>query len=151
MPQRDFEDFPAGLVIELGSYTVSEAEIIAFARQFDPQPFHIDPEQAKSSIFGGLIASGWHSGAIFQRLMVGHFLEQGAASQGSPGVDEVRWLEPVRPGDTLRGRFTVVGAKPSNSRPTLGIVRSRGELINQRDEVVFSALGTGFFSRRPSA
>src|SRR5579859_3157513 len=106
MAHRYFEDFAVGHTLELGSYTITREEILAFARQFDPQPFHTDEEQAKASLYGGLIASGWHTASIFMRLLVDGLLND-TASMGSPGVDELRWLRPVRPGDTLRARFTV--------------------------------------------
>jgi acyl dehydratase len=142
-----FEDFPAGSVFDLGTITVTEKEIIAYARQFDPQYFHVDPERAKESIFGGLVASGSHSLSLFMRLFVDTLLGK-TDSIASPGVDEVRWLRPVRPGDTLRGRFTVIAANPSKSRPTMGILRSRCEMFNQRDELVMTFAGTHFIGRR---
>lgn len=142
-----FEDFPVGSVFDLGTVTVTEEEIITYARQFDPQYFHIDPERAKDSIFGGLVASGWHSTALFMRLFFDTLLSR-TDSIASPGVDEVRWLRPVRPGDTLRGRFTVTAANPSKSRPTMGIVRSRCEMFNQHDELVMTMAGTHFMGRR---
>jgi acyl dehydratase len=142
-----FEDLPVGTTVDLGSHQITEADIIAFAQQFDPQPFHVDPERAKSSIYGGLIASGWHTVGIYMRLLVDKLLNQ-TASLGSPGVDEVRWPRPVRPGDILRAQFTVIEATPSRSRPDMGIIRSRGEVLNQRGEVVMSIIGIGFFGRR---
>src|SRR5258708_421531 len=102
---RYFEDFQVGDIFDLGSTTVTEEEIISFARQFDPQPFHTDPVLAKDSIFGGLVASGWHTTAMFMRLFFDGLLHE-TASIASPGVDDVRWLKPVRPGDVLRARFT---------------------------------------------
>ena len=117
-----FEDFSVGDTFELGSKQMSEEEIITFARQFDPQPFHVDPERAKESFFGGLVASGWHTTAIFMRLFVDGLLNK-SASLASPGVDEVRWVRPVRPGDMLRARFTVLESTPSRSRPNMGVVR----------------------------
>lgn len=146
--RRYFEDFVVGDVIALGSSPpVTEDDIIDFARQWDPQPYHVDPERAKSSIYGGLIASGWHTGAIAMRMLVDRILSQ-AHSQGSPGVDEIRFLRPVRPGDVLTGRYTVVDASPSATRPTLGKVRSRVELTNQRGELVMTWRAMGFFDRR---
>src|SRR5438105_5852946 len=127
---RYFEDFHAGDIFDLGSVKITEEEIIAFARQFDPQPFHIDPERARDSIFGGLVASGWHTVSIFMRLFVDGVLNE-AASIASPGVKEVRWLKPVRPGDVLRMRFIVVESLLSRSRANLGILRSRCEVFNQ--------------------
>jgi acyl dehydratase len=142
-----FEDFPPGDVRESPARTVTREEILAFARQFDPQPFHTDDERARASIYGGLIASGWHTVAIYMRLMWETFLKD-TASLGSPGVDEVRWLKPVRPGDTLRARFTVIEAVPSRSKPDRGMVRSLSEVFNQRGELVMTLRGMGLFARR---
>ena len=116
---RYLEDFTAGEVIDLGSYTLDEAEILEFARRFDPQPFHVDPERAAASIYGGLIASGWHTCGIFMRLAVDGLIGD-SSSMGSPGLDNLRWLLPVRPGDTLRARYTVLEVTPSRSRPDRG-------------------------------
>ena len=143
-----FENFPVGDVRESPARTVSRDEIIAFAKDFDPQPFHLDEAAASRSIYGGLLASGWHTGAILMRMMCDTFLHD-AASLGSPGVDEIRWLKPVRPGDTLRARFTVVEAIPSRSKPDRGIVRSLSEMLNQHGEVVMTVRGMGMFARRP--
>jgi acyl dehydratase len=150
MAGRYFEDFRVGEVLALGSRTVSEAEIIAFARQFDPQPFHTDPEQAEASVFGGLIASGWHTVALYMRLLCDGFIATVAVSLGSPGVDKIEWLKPVRPGDTLTGRVTILELIPSKSRPDRGTIRSLGELLNQQGEVVMTLRGLGFFGRRPA-
>jgi acyl dehydratase len=142
-----FEDFPEGLAVDLGEVAFTEAEIIDFARQFDPQPMHTDPQAAASSIYGGLIASGWHTVGAYMRLLVDSVVGH-SASVGSPGIDNLRWLRPVRPGDTLRGHFTVIEARPSNSRPDWGIVRSRGEMTNQHGEVVMRLEAANFFTRR---
>jgi len=147
MPERFFEDFEPGQVYELGSRTVTEADIIAFAREWDPQPFHTDPEAAAESVFGGLIASGWHTGAMWMRLYVDSLLG-GPASQGSPGIEELRWLAPVRPGDTLHGRLTVLETRPSERRPGRGTVRIRGEMVNQEAVTVLSLVSRGHFTRR---
>jgi acyl dehydratase len=149
MPDRYFEDFRAGEVIELGSHEVSEEEIVGFARQWDPQPFHVDPEAARQSVFGGLIASGWHTGAMWMRLYVGAMLDT-AASQGSPGVEDLRWLAPVRPGDTLSGRLTVLDVRPSERRSDRGTVRIRGEMVNQDGVTVMTMVSRGHFGRRPA-
>jgi acyl dehydratase len=143
-----FEDFPPGDVRESPGRTVTREEIVAFAREFDPQPFHTDEAAAARTIYGGLIASGWHTIAIYMRLMWDAYLKD-TASLGSPGVDEVRWLKPVRPGDTLRVRFTVLEALPSRSKPDRGIVRSLSEVFNQHGEVVMTLRGLGMFGRRP--
>jgi acyl dehydratase len=128
---------------------VTREEIVAFAREFDPQPFHVDEAAAAGTIYGGLIASGWHTIALYMRLMWDSYLKD-TASLGSPGVDEVRWLKPVRPGDTLRARFTVLDAVPSRSKPDRGIVRSLSEVFNQHGEVVMTLRGLGMFGRRPA-
>ena len=148
MPELYFEDFELGRVYELGSVDVTEADILEFARRFDPQPFHVDPEAARQSVFGGLIASGWHTGAMWMRLYVDSLLD-GAASMGSPGIEELRWLAPVRPGDTLAGRLTVLETTPSERRPGRGTVRIRGEMVNQDGVTVLSMVSRGHFGRRP--
>lgn len=124
-------------------------EILAFAREFDPQPFHLDEAAARRTIYGGLLASGWHTAAILMRLMWETYLKD-TASMGSPGVEEVRWLKPVRPGDTLRARFTVTDARPSRSRPDRGVVTSLSEVLNQHGEVVMTVRGLSMFARRPA-
>ena len=148
MPERFFEDFEADQVVELGSHTVTAEEIVAFARQWDPQSFHVDEEAARDSVFGGLIASGWHTASLWMRLYVDSFLGS-AASQGSPGIEELRWLAPVRPGDTLTGKVTVLETTPSERRPGRGTVRIRGEMVNGDGVVVLSMLSRGHFGRRP--
>jgi acyl dehydratase len=145
---RYFEDFHVGDVYELGSTSATQEEIIAFARQFDPQPFHTDPEQAKHSSFGTLVASGWHTVGLFMRLMVDGLINE-TISMGSPGVDEIRWLRPVQPDEMLHGCFIVLESKTSKSRTNLGIIRSKCELLNPAGEVVMSLVGTHFFGRRP--
>ncbi|NEX62806.1 MaoC family dehydratase [Noviherbaspirillum galbum] len=148
-PTWYFEDFEVGKTIEVGTRTVSEAEIIEFARQFDPQPFHVDREAASRSIYGGVIASGWHTCAMMMRLMVDGFLNK-SSSMGSPGVDEIRWLKPVRPGDTLKVTTTAVEARPSSSKPDRGVVVTRWEATNQKGELVATVTGMGMFGRRPA-
>jgi acyl dehydratase len=144
-----FEDLAAGTVLEFGSVEMTEEEIVGFARRYDPQPFHLDREAGKSSIFGGLCASGWNTTAVMMRMWVDNYLSP-EASLGSPGIDELRWLRPVFPGDRLRCRLTVLEATPSRSRPYMGSIRQRGEVLNQKDEVVMSLIGTTFFKRRPT-
>jgi acyl dehydratase len=146
MPEYYFEDFEPGQVFELGTRTVTEEEIVDFARRWDPQPFHLDPEAAKDSVFGGLIASGWHTGAMWMRLYVDAML--GPSSMGSPGIEELRWLAPVRPGDTLRGRLTVLETTPSERQPGRGTIRVVGEMVNQDDTVVMRMTSRGHFGRR---
>lgn len=148
--KRYFEDFRVGEGIEVGSHTLSQDEIIAFARQFDPQPFHTDPDAAKDSFFGGLIASGWHTVGLFMRMLVETVLNR-SHSLGSPGVEDLRWTAPVRPGDTIAGRIAATEVRRSQSRPQMGIVRWRGELRNQRNEVVLTMVGTNMFAVRDAA
>jgi acyl dehydratase len=148
MPFQYYEDFAEGDTLELGSFSLSADEIIEFATNYDPQPMHTDLEAARASIYGGLIASGWHTVARYMRLVVDNVLS-GSSSVGSPGVDQLRWLKPVRPGDELRARFKVLETRTSNSRPDWGIVRSRGELLNQDDDLVMTVEAVNFFVRRP--
>ncbi len=145
---RYWEDIKEGEVFELGSRTMDKERMIAFAREFDPQPFHTDEKAAEASVWGGLIASGWLTGSTLMRLLYDGFLKD-TASLGSPGIDELRWLKPVRPGDTLTARLTVIEATASRSRPDRGIVRTRMELMNQDGEVVMTITGVNFISRRP--
>jgi len=145
--QRFFEDIKADQVYEFGTITVSEKDIIDFARQFDPQDFHLDPAKAASSLFGGIVASGWHTTAVVMRLYVDHYLSH-VANLGSPGVEDIRWPNPLRPGDTLRIRVTILEARPSRSKPDRGIVRVRVEAINQTDNLVLSMIGVSFVGRR---
>ena len=144
---RWFEDYVPGAVHDLGSVVVDEQEVIAFARQFDPQPFHLDKERAEHSTFGGLIASGWHTACMAMRLIVDHYLSE-ASSEGSPGIDELRWLRPVRPGDQLTVRITILDARRSRSRPERGIVRSQIDTLNQDGEVVMHLTSTIFIRCR---
>jgi len=126
---------------------VTEEEIITFARQFDPQYFHVDPERAKDSVYGGLIASGWHVGALFTRMYVDRLLGE-MAGMGSPGLEQIRWLLPVRPNDALYGRVTVMEARVSKSRPEMGILRVNCEMFNQRHELLMTNIGTNFVARK---
>ena len=145
-----WEDFKVGERMVLGTKTFSEDEIIGFAKQFDPQVFHVDKELAKQSYFGGIIASGWHTCAIAMRLMCDAYLNE-SASIGSPGVDNIRWLKPVRPGDTLRMERVILESRPSSSKPDIGIVKSRWEAFNQHNERVMSMEGISMFKRREAA
>jgi acyl dehydratase len=145
--KRYFEDYIPGSVHEFGPITVEEEEIIAFAKRYDPQIFHIDPEVAMKSIYGGLIASGWLTGSLTMRLFADHYLSH-VASLGSPGVREMRWIEPVRPGDELRIRVTVLEARRSNSKPDRGIVRSYVETLNQKGEIVLTMEPINFMACR---
>lgn len=148
-PVRWFEDFSPGMVTEFGDHVITEDEIIGFARRYDPQPFHTDPVAARDSNFGGLVASGWNSAAIAMRLLVDHYIPANA-SMGSPGIDELRWTRPVRPGDRLRLRVTVEEARRSQSKPDRGIVRSLTEMLNQDGEVVMTMRGMTLFRVRPA-
>jgi acyl dehydratase len=145
--QRFFEDFARGWTYESEARTLSAAETVAFAREWDPQRYHTDEAAARASPFGGLIASGWQTGCVAMRLMCDGYLTH-SSCVGSPGFEELRWLKPVRPGDSLRLRAEVLEARLSSTRPDRGIVRWRWELLNQHDEVVLSILGTQFFLRR---
>lgn len=144
-----WEDFKVGQTVEMGSHTFTEAEIIEFAKQFDPQPFHTDPVAAKSSAFGGLIASGWHTCAVCMRLNCETYINR-SVSLGSPGLDNIRWTKPVRPGDTITYRRIVLESRASQSRPGVGLLRSRTEALNQHGELVMSMEGWGMFGRRPT-
>lgn len=148
LKRQYFEDFPVGAVFEFGSITVTEREIIAFARQFDPQTMHTDPSAAATGPMGGIIASGWHTSALMMRMYADHFLPAGGLP--APGVDEVRWLHPVRPGDTLRMRVTIELARVSQSKPDRGIVRPFTEVLNQNGEVVLSMRPINLIRRRPA-
>jgi acyl dehydratase len=147
---RYFEDYLVGSVHEFGSIAVEEDEVIAFAKRFDPQVFHTDPESATNTIFNGLIASGWHTAGLMMRLFADHFLSK-VASLGSPGVDELRWNKPVRPGDELSVRVTVLEARRSRTKPDRGIVHSFIEVMNQNRDVVMSMKAVNiFFCRKRS-
>jgi acyl dehydratase len=146
-----FEDFTEGQVIELGTIPpLTEDDIIAFARQWDPQPFHIDPEAAKQSIYGGLIASGWQTALLTMRLMVDNLINH-MDGQGSPGVENIRFRKPVRAGDRLSARYTVLAAEPSAKRPTLGKLLGRTELVDEDGDVAYQMDGWGLVGRRPAS
>lgn len=144
-----FEDFNVGETLEIGRHAVTEAAILQFGRQYDPQPFHTDPEGARASIYGGLIASGWQTCSIVMRVMCDAYLSE-AASMGSPGMEEIRWLKPVRPGDVLVVMRTIEEARPT-SKADRGLVLSRWDVYNQRDEHVMMMRGYGLFGRKPAA
>jgi len=148
--QRYFEDYVPGSVFEYGSITLSQDEILDFARRFDPQFIHTDPVAAAEGPFGGLIASGWHTAALMMRLFVDHYLSH-VASMGSPGIDELRWILPVRPGDSLSIRVSVVEANRSRSKPDRGVVRSAVEVLNQNQEVVMSLKAMNMLRCRDSS
>ena len=149
MKTRYLEDFNPGETIELGSRSVDRDEIIEFARKYDPQPFHVDEEAGRRSIYGGLIASGWHTLAMVMRLLVDTVASR-SASMGSPGIDEIRFLKPVRPGDTLSARMTVLDVVPSRSKADRGHVRASYEVFNQHGDKVMTMIGLGIYGRRPA-
>ncbi len=145
-----WEDFSPGRVFETAKRTLSEEDIVRFAREYDPQTYHTDADAARHSPFGGLIASGWQTAAVGMRLMCdGYLLETSCV--GSPGMDELRWTKPVRPGDTLRMRSTVIDATPSRKQPNRGTVQFHWEIFNQNDELVLSIRGRQLFLRRTPA
>ena len=134
-PLMTFEDFPPGTRFDFAPRTVSAEEIVTFAREFDPQPMHVDEAAGKASILGGLAASGWHTSAMMMRMLFDSYLAR-TAGEGSPGVDRMQWKRPVIAGDTLGGHCTVLDARRSRSRPEIGIANFRAELVNQRGETV---------------
>jgi len=144
---RYFEDYVPGSVYEYGSITVTEAEVLRFAGEFDPQPIHMDPQAAEQGPFQGLIASGWHTCAVMMRLYADHYLSE-VAGLASPGVDELRWVRPVRPGDSLSIRTTVQRARVSHSKPDRGLVHTGVEVLNQRGEVVLTVTAMNLVLRR---
>jgi acyl dehydratase len=144
---RHFEDYVAGSVHEFGTITVEEQEVLDFGRRFVPLSYHVDKEAAKSSIYGGVIASGWHTAALMMRLYTDHYLSK-VANLGSPGCDELRWTKPVFPGDALSIRVTVLDARRSDSKPDRGIVQSLTEVLNQRGEIVMSVKMVNFMRCR---
>lgn len=144
---RYWEDFQVGEETVHGTHEITTDEIVAFGREFDPQPFHIDPEV--EGPYGGLIASGWHTAALYMGMFVRKVLLD-SASLGSPGVEELRWLVPVRPGDVLTGRSRVVEAWVSERDPRRGTIVGEHELVNQRGEVVMRMRARGFIARRPA-
>lgn len=148
-----FEDVAIGDAISFGPLTISREEIVAFAGEFDAQPFHLSDEAAADTHFGSLSASGWHTTALFMKMFVAEMQKNAGrqeASLGAIGVDELRWLRPVRPGDTLHGQSEVIEKKASRSRPEMGIVRSRVTVLNQRDEPVLTMMPIAMFRTRPA-
>ncbi len=148
MTTRWFEDYVEGSALEFGPLTVDEAEVIDFGRRFDPQPFHVDPAAAAAGPYGGLIASGWHTCSLMMRLLAEQYLSP-ASSLGSPGIDQLRWILPVRPGDELTLRTTVREARRSRTKPDRGLVRTHVELVNQSGAVVLSLLAMNLVRTRP--
>lgn len=150
MKTHAFEDFAPGQVREFGGRLVDRDEGLAFAAAYDPQPLHLDEAAAEASVLGGLSISGWHTCALVMRMMCDAYLLD-STSQGSPGIDQLRWLKPVRPGDTLHVRMTVQETKASKTRPQIGLVRSQWEVFNQHRELVMTMEGWGMFGRRQPA
>lgn len=148
--QYYWEDMQAGSVRDLGTITPTREEIIAFASQFDPQPFHLNDDAAKASVFGGLCASGWHTCSMAMRLMVTNFLQQ-SASLGSPGLENVQWKKPVFPNDTLSLKHTILETRPMRSKPDVGLVRTAWDMHNQHGDSVLHMEGWGMFRRRHPA
>jgi acyl dehydratase len=146
---RHFEDYPIGAVFELGTFSVTESEIIEFASRYDPQTMHTDRDWAARGPFGGVIASGWHTIAAVMPLIVGNFLPSGGLA--SPGIDELRWLRPVHPGDTLAVRSTITEARRSRSRPDRGLVTSHVEVLNQTGDPVLTMKPMNFIRCRPES
>jgi acyl dehydratase len=149
---RYLEDFTAGEVTEFGRYEVTEEEVLEFARDFDDQPFHTDREAAKDSIYGGLIASGWHTCAMMMRMICDHrvAVDGQSAVIASPGFDDLKWLKPVRPGDILSVRSEIIAVEPSRSKPDRGHLRIRNRVLNQKDEVVAEMINLAIMRRRPT-
>ncbi|WP_336328115.1 MaoC family dehydratase [Halovenus sp. HT40] len=144
-----YEDYEVGDTEEFGERTVTKEEIIEFAEKYDPQPFHTDEEAAKETMFGGLAASGWHTAAICMRMYVDHMIDE--ASQGARGVDELRWIKPLRPGDTLTAEVEVVDKYPDENNPHIGYVDTKLTAYNQDDEAVISWIGLGIIDRKSTA
>jgi len=145
---RWFEDYVVGETVRFGDLLVSEAEVLDFAQRYDPQPFHLDEHAAAASLYGGIIASGWHTGSSVMRLMVDEFISA-CAGLGSPGLDEIRWLKPVRPGMRLTVRITIKEARISKTRPDRGFIKHFIEALNDADEQVMTILGMGMVRTRP--
>ncbi|MGI9364398.1 MAG: MaoC family dehydratase [Rhizobiaceae bacterium] len=140
-----FDDFTAGRVFELPPHTITSEEIVEFASEYDPQPFHMDAESSQAQLVGGLISSGWHTCSILMRMICDGYLLN-STSQGSPGLEEIRWLRPVRPGDTLRASAEVVESRRSKSKPDLGIVTFVYRMENQHGDPVMRTRGIGLFT-----
>ena len=146
-PVRYLEDFASGMEFEFGDREVTAEEVVTFAREYDPQPFHLDEAAGKATHFGGLVASGWQTAGFMMRMLVDNMLSP-ETSLGSPGLDELRWLKPVRPGDRLRVRVRILEVKRSRSRPEMGTIRQSTEVLNHKDEVVMSMFSIGMVRAR---
>jgi acyl dehydratase len=145
-----WEDFAPGQVTDCGSRLVTREEIVGFAAEFDPQPMHLDEEAARAGVLGGLVASGWHSCCILMRLLSDHLLCD-ASFMGAPGIEDAKWLAPIRPGDRIKARATVLETRASRSRPDMGIVKFRFELIDTSGQTVLALIVSPMFGRRPNA
>ena len=150
MPHYYFEDCVVGESRSFGQYEVTRESVLAFARQFDPQPFHLDDEAAAKTPFGRLAASGWHTCAMTMRMMVEHWTAIGLESLGSPGLEDLRWLKPVYPGDILHVHYECLDRRPSLSRPDIGLVKGAWRTVNQDDVTVCSFTATTMVRRRPA-
>lgn len=147
-----YEDLVVGEIRQYGSYQVEREEVIGFASKYDPQPFHLDDDAAAKTHFGRLAASGWHTTAMMMRMNVDDWANDQQASLGSPGIDELRWLKPVFPGDTLRCETTLLEKRRSKSRPDMGLLKSRTAVLNQNDEIVMTLIANGLVKvRNPDA
>ncbi|MFA5969416.1 MAG: MaoC family dehydratase [Sphingomonas sp.] len=144
-----FEDVEVGLKLSFGQYQVTREEVVDFASRYDPQPFHLSDEAAAKTHFGRLSASGWHTSAMMMAMLVENMKDAQQAGLGSPGLDELRWLKPVYPGDTLRCESEVLDKRPSGSRPEMGSFRSRTTVFNQHDESVMTVVSIGLIATRP--
>jgi len=147
--ERFFEDYQAGEQFEFGDYLVTEQEILTFARQYDPQAFHLDHDAAAKTHFGGLVASGWMTCSIMMRMLVDHYISP-LSSMGSPGLENIKWLVPVRPGDRLRTQVKIISTRRSNSKPDRGFVMVEQAVLNQHDQTVLSVNGSGMYRTRPA-
>lgn len=147
MPRLHWEDFSPGQVTDCGSRLISRAEIVAFAAEYDPQPMHLDEHAASATLLGGLVASGWHSCCVLMRMLSDSILFE-ASFMGAPGVEEVKWLAPVRPGERVKARATVLETRPSRSRPDVGFVKFRFELIGASEQPVMTLVVSPMFGRR---
>jgi acyl dehydratase len=149
VPRLHWEDFHPGQVTDCGSRLITRAEIVAFAAEYDPQPMHLDEQAARATLLGGLVASGWHSCCVLMRMLSDSFLGE-ASFMGAPGVEEVRWLAPIRPGERIKARATVLETRPSRSRPDVGFVKFHFELIGGSEQPVMSLIVSPMFGRRPA-
>lgn len=145
-----YEDLEIGKEETYGAYQVTKEEVVEFASKYDPQPFHMDEEMAKKSVFAGLCASGWHTCAMTMRILVDYMSTQGFAGMGSPGIDGIKWKQPVFPGDTLSVRGELIEKRESQSRPNLGLVKSKYSVFNQKDEMVMQLISNVMVLKRPT-